>query len=529
MSRTIAHKKQRSKRTNKLQRTAPNLAPALKFSVKVGSFLPPTPVADAALFPIYAGGGKKTKLPSSVEQVMKRFPKSGPFVGEPKTLQFIRFWDQQSENLLLMGLGEASALTVEKLRQSAALAYARCRAEKLDRLVVWVDAQGLSLDEWTRGFAEGLAMSAYRFNKHKSQATRAKDAEYTGPSEVVFVCHEKVSKAAVEKQLVRATQVAEALRITKDWSNEPSNVGTPTYFAGEAQRLAKKYGLKCRVLDERACARENMALYLSVGRGSDRENRFVVLEYIPRDLSGKSKTIALVGKGVTFDTGGISIKPALSMEDMKHDMTGAATMMGAIALASMWKAPNRVVAYLAFTENMPSGTATNPGDIVTARSGKTVEIINTDAEGRLVLADALDYAQDGKPDVLIDAATLTGAVGIALGKQCCAVMGNNQELIETLKDLGDKNHERMWELPLFDEYLDDIRSEYADLRNVGPNGLGGTIRAAVFLKQFIRPKTVWAHLDIAYTAYDVGHLPYNPKKGATGAHVRTLAQLALEY
>jgi len=253
------------------------------------------------------------------------------------------------------------------------------------------------------------------------------------------------------------------------------------------------------------------------------------LEYKPKTVSKKTKTVVLVGKGVTFDSGGISLKPSPRMEEMKHDMTGAATLMGTIVLAAKLKSPNRIVAILAFTENMPAGNAVKPGDVVTSRSGKTVEIQNTDAEGRLVLADVLDYAEKFKPDVMLDAATLTGAVAIALGKQCCAVMGTDQKVVDQLVSLGAEMNERIWQLPLYDDYIDDMRSEYADLKNIGGARMAGTIKGGIFLKQFVKSSIPWAHLDIACTAWDMGHVPYHPKKGASGAHVRTLARFVSEY
>jgi leucyl aminopeptidase len=202
--------------------------------------------------------------------------------------------------------------------------------------------------------------------------------------------------------------------------------------------------------------------------------------------------------------------------------------MGAILLAAAWEVPNRVVAVLAFTENMPDGEAIQPGNILGSRAGKTVEIINTDAEGRLILADALDYAQDFKPDAVVDVATLTGAVSVALGKYCCAVLGSDDSLIDSVKRAGEANGERIWQLPLYDDYFDDLKSDYADMKNSANDGNGGAIRGAIFLKQFIRKGMPWAHLDIAATAWNLTHQTYTPKKGASGAYVRTLARLAAD-
>jgi leucyl aminopeptidase len=253
------------------------------------------------------------------------------------------------------------------------------------------------------------------------------------------------------------------------------------------------------------------------------------LEYIPTAKSENQKTIAFVGKGVTFDSGGISIKPSMRMEEMKHDMTGAATLMGVTLLAAKMKVPNRIVTILAFTENMPDGSAIQPGNVITSRAGKTVEIINTDAEGRLILADVLDYAHEFKPDVIIDAATLTGAVSIALGKYCCGILGNDEGLIGAIRRCGNDTGERIWELPLFDDYFEDMRSETADMRNSCNDSYGGTIRGAIFLKQFIKKGQKWAHLDIAATAWGLTHLSYMPKRTASGLYVRTLARFAAEF
>ena len=282
-------------------------------------------------------------------------------------------------------------------------------------------------------------------------------------------------------------------------------------------------------MDEAECKKEKMDLFLSVSHGSDREARVVILEYTPKTGAKSAKTVALVGKGVTFDSGGISLKPSMRMEDMKHDMTGAATIVGSTFLAARLGSKNKLVTIVAFTENMPNGRATQPGNVIKSRSGKTVEIINTDAEGRLVLADALDLAQDYKPDVVVNAATLTGACSIALGKLCSALFSNNEKLTFQLQKAASKTEEALWELPMWDEYFEDLRSPYADMANSANDSYGGTIRGAVFMKQFIREGTKWAHIDLANRAYDQGFLPYNPRKGATGTYVRTFAEFVMEY
>ncbi|MGE0614158.1 MAG: leucyl aminopeptidase [Bacteriovoracia bacterium] len=482
--------------------------------------------SEAEVVLVFQDAGKKAVAPKgSYEEAVSRLRRSGPFAASVRQSLFIRMGGRKpAESVLFAGLGQASEVTEEKFRQAGAAVWARLNAEKCKSAFVRADA--FTKGPYFKAFAEGLLLSSYRFDKHKSQKASA-DAS-TMPK-IHFIATAG-AKAKFAKELARAYSVAEAVFITRDWSNEPSNFGTPEYYASEAVKYARKFGLRCRILSERDAKRERMGLFLAVGQGSDREGKIVVIEHRPRGKAAKNaKTIAFVGKGITFDSGGISIKPSKGMEDMKHDMTGAATMMGAVVLASLWNVPNRVVGILAFTENMPNGIAVQPGNVIRSRAGKTVEIINTDAEGRLILADVLDYAHTFKPDVIVNSATLTGAVGVALGRYCCGLMGNDDALIEQLKAIGDSQAERMWQLPMYDEYFDDMKSDVADMRNSCNNSYGGTIRGGIFLKQFIKKGFRWAHLDIASTCYDLEFLPYAPRKGASGSFVRSLATFAAEF
>lgn len=489
------------------------------------------------------GKQKKPSVPKGTYgPLVEKLRKGETFSAGAGATEFLRFGGKGAiENVLLVGMGTPAELTAEKLRVAGGQVWARLNAQKSRIISVdtesFLEAKELKIEsghaaraKWVRALAEGMILAAYQFKKYKTKSPDKN--EYTGPSRVIFTAADSHFRAALEKEIAQVQAIGESVRVTRDWSNEPSNYGTPVYYANEARKLARENGLKCRILTEQDAAREKMGLFLGVGQGAERESRIVVLEYTPKGVKNSQKdikTIAFVGKGVTFDSGGISIKPSLRMEEMKHDMTGAATVMGSVLLASKWKVPNRIIGIMAFTENMPSGNAIQPGNVLTARNGKTVEVINTDAEGRLVLGDALDFAQDFKPDAVVDIATLTGAVSVALGKHCCAVLGNSQELIESIRQVGDSCGERIWQLPLFDEYFEDLKSDYADMKNSANDGNGGTIRGAIFLKQFIRPGTSWIHLDIASTAYNVSHLSYFPKKGASGAHVRTLAQFAAEF
>lgn len=474
--------------------------------------------------------------------LIQKFRKTEAFNGRAGSVQFVRFGGTDfAESVAFVGMGTAAEATEEKARQAGGNVWAKLSAEKVKTAAIHVDTlfevRGLKAEithmRLLRAFAEGLILSAYRFDKHKA---KPKTEVYTGPTKLILFTREKSMKTQLDAELAKIAAIGQAVTVTRDWSNEPSNIGTPEFYANEARRLGREYGLTVKILNERDCKREGMDLLLAVGQGAERESRVVVVEYNPKGVKNPSragarnhKTIAYVGKGVTFDSGGISIKPSMKMEDMKHDMTGAATVMGAVMLAAKWKAPNRVIGIMAFVENMPDGNAIQPGNVINTRAGKTVEVINTDAEGRLILADVLDYAQDMKPDAVINVATLTGAVVVALGKHCCGLMGNEDLLMDALRRAGELNGERMWQLPMYDEYFEDLKSDYADMKNSANQPAGGTIRGGIFLKQFIRKGTSWAHMDIAATAYDMGHVNYFPKRGASGMYVRTLAQFAMDY
>jgi leucyl aminopeptidase len=488
---------------------------------------------DVELIAVAQDGAKKAAPPKGpYKQAVEKFRKGDVFTARLGSSQYLRFGGKRkAADALVFGVGNAAELTEEKLRTVGGNLYPKLKAERAKNVAVSLDSLflakgfGLSPARAVRALAEGLILGAYTFDKHKSKSEDGKS--YQGPSRITFVTANKKLKAEIDQALSQASAVAESVQVTRDWSNEPSNIGTPEFYAEEAVKLGKQYGLKVRVMNEKECEKEKMHLFLGVGQGSDREGKVVIVEYTPK--AKEFKTIALVGKGVTFDTGGISIKPSMKMEEMKHDMTGAATVMGAMILAAKWKIQNRVIGVMAFTENMPSGNAITPGNIIRARNGKTVEIINTDAEGRLILADALDLTQDMKPDAMLDIATLTGAVGIALGKHACAVMGNDVALVQAVRHAGDLNGERIWELPLYDEYFEDMKADHADMKNSCNDPMGGTIRGGIFLKQFVRKGTKWAHLDIAYTSSNTTHLSYFPKRGANGQYVRTLAQFAADF
>jgi len=323
-----------------------------------------------------------------------------------------------------------------------------------------------------------------------------------------------------EKAVREGKAIANGMKLSRDLANLPSNICTPSYLGEQAKELGKKYkSIKVTVLDEKQMEELGMGLLLSVSQGSDEPAKLITLEYSGAD--NNKKPVALVGKGVTFDTGGISIKPSAAMDEMKYDMCGAASVLGTIRAAAELKLPLNIVGVIPTVENMPSGTATNPGDIFTSMSGQTVEVLNTDAEGRLILCDALTYCGRFEPDVVIDIATLTGAVIVALGKHACGLISNHNPLARDLLNAGETSGDRAWQLPLWEEYNKQLFSPFADMANIGGRE-AGTITAACFLSRFTE-KYHWAHLDIAGTAWITGK-----NKGATGKPVPLLMQYLLD-
>ncbi|HWS70846.1 MAG TPA: leucyl aminopeptidase, partial [Thermoanaerobaculia bacterium] len=318
-----------------------------------------------------------------------------------------------------------------------------------------------------------------------------------------------------------ARAVADGVRTVRDLGNAPSNILTPTTLAARAEEVAKAIGIKCTVYGRKEIERMKMGGLIAVNRGSVEEPRFIVMEYAPKRAK---QHVALVGKGITFDSGGISIKPAEKMEEMKFDMCGAAAVIGTIEAAAKLALPIRITGVIPSTDNLPSGSAYKPGEIITMMNGKTVEIVNTDAEGRMILGDALHYASQLKPNIMLDYATLTGACVVALGSEAAGLFTSDDELAQKLIEAGERVGDRVWRMPEWDDYKDLIRSEWADMKNSGGRW-GGAISAALFLKEFVDCPS-WAHLDIAGTAY-AEHETAREAKGATGAGVRlTISYLA---
>jgi leucyl aminopeptidase len=416
--------------------------------------------------------------------------------------------------LLLVGLGKKDIFTLEKLRRAAATAARRARALKLHSAAFSLPAfPDTAIREAARTVAEGAKLGLYRFDRHKSAADDQALETFW------LVAEEEELEEATEGAELGA-KVAEGTVLARDLANEPSNVATPKYLAERARTIAEKYGMELAVLDRASIEKEGLTGLATVGRSASNEPYFIALKHRG---GGDSAPVVLIGKAVTFDSGGISIKPSAGMEEMKFDMSGGAAVLGAMEAAGALDLPLNVVALVPATENLPGGDAFKPGDVLQMHSGKTVEIVTTDAEGRLILADALSYARRYEPSVVVDCATLTGACTVALGDHASGLMGNDEDLVAELQTAGETTGERAWPLPLFGEYTEQIKGDTADIKNSGGRR-GGALTAGAFLKEFA--DYPWAHLDVAGTAYGKKGNAYTTK-GATGVPARLLVEFLL--
>jgi leucyl aminopeptidase len=373
----------------------------------------------------------------------------------------------------------------------------------------------VSVAEASQAIAEGLAQGAWQFNEMKR---RDEDSKKPQLDRVDILISDSTNDSGEGRRLGEAIGAGQTF--ARSIQVLPGNVCTPSYLANVARELAQRHGFEITVLDRSAITKEKMGALLSVAQGSAEEPRFIALEY----KGAEGAPVVLVGKGVTFDTGGISIKPAQNMEDMKYDMSGAAAVLGTFEALGRLKPKVHVVGLIPSTENMPSGTAVKPGDVVTSHLGKTIEVINTDAEGRLILCDALSYARRYRPAAVLDIATLTGAIVVALGHTAAGVMGNDDQLVEEVRAAGERAGERVWPLPLWEDYRDLMKSDIADVKNSGGRP-AGSISAGWFLREFV-DGFPWAHLDIAGTAYTDRDEPTRVK-GPTGMGVRLFTEFVL--
>ncbi len=459
-------------------------------------------------------------LDKAANGLISNLIKKGEFKGKADEMLFlIPPAGLKAKRMLLLGLGVKEKFTIDKVRQTSAKAGQEMRSKGIKNFAMPVLPIQEDKKRIGQAIAEGLLLGLYQFEEYKTEKKEEKRID-----EVVLAAESKKTERDIKNGVETGRILAESTNYARNLVNRPSNDKTPIMLADEARKMAKKTGLSCKVLDEKEIKRLKMGGLIGVSKGSKEPPRFIILEH-NRNKKGLD-TIVLIGKAITFDSGGISIKPSENMEKMKYDMSGGAAVMGAMMATARLKLPLHIVGLIPATENLPSGTAQKPGDVVRMIDGKTVEIISTDAEGRMILGDALGYAKKYKPKAVIDLATLTGACVIALGNDAIGMMGTDDKLKEKLEKAGELSYERVWELPLWDEYGELIKSDIADIKNVGGRP-AGTITGGYFLSRFIEG-CPWVHLDIAGTAWEEKGRPYKPK-GATGVGVRLLSELLLRW
>ena len=426
-----------------------------------------------------------------------------------------------AERVLLVGLGKGADLTGERLRRAAGSAAKQAAKSRVASLAFALPASSLGGADAARAVAEGLVLGAYDFRAWKSPP--ADGPAPVALDEAVIVITGGADEGAAAEGARVGEVVARAENLARDLGNLPGNVATPSHLAETAERIGRERGLAVTVLGPEEMRAEGLHALLAVSQGSEQEPRLIVMEH--RGGAEGEKPLVIVGKGLTFDAGGISIKPAQGMEDMKFDMCGGAGTIAAMQAIAEMGLPVNVVGVVPSSENLLGGAAMKPGDIIRAHGGKTIEIVNTDAEGRLILVDAISYAKRFDPAAMLDAATLTGACVIALGHAATGVMGNRQEIVDEVVRAGEATGERCWQLPMFDDYREQIKSDYADIKNSGGRP-AGTITAGWFLREFVGDWP-WAHLDVAGTAYGDGKVSYLTK-GATGVPTRIFVQWVMD-
>ncbi|NNE99379.1 MAG: leucyl aminopeptidase [Pyrinomonadaceae bacterium] len=438
--------------------------------------------------------------------------------GETALIRFKKTAKISASRILLVGAGDKKEYSVADVSVVAGTAARSLRDKSLSKFAL--DPRcGSAAAEVAAAAAEGAITSQFEIDKYKTKGKNDKEIK----TFVLFI--DGAKPADLRNGLSRGTAIGESMNFTRELANEPPNILTPTEIAKRAQKMAKEVGLKCQILTEAQMKKLGMNSLLSVSLGSEQPAKMIVLRYTPKKNTGKKgELLSFVGKGVMFDTGGISIKPSANMDAMKYDMSGGASVLGAMRAIGLLKPTIPVLGVVGCVENMPDGKASRPSDVVTAMNGKTIEILNTDAEGRLVLADAVAYAEKQGATKIVDLATLTGAVVVALGSHNTGIMGNDQALVDEIIETGKEVGEGFWQLPIGEEYSKEIKSDIADVKNMGSKGRAGTIAGGVFIQEFI-DKAKWGHLDIAGTAWADGAKP-NQSKGPTAVGVRTLVRMA---
>ncbi len=472
---------------------------------------------------VTAPGGGTGAVDRAMDGAISRLIAEGDITGKSGEITVIHtFGKIPAGRVVVLGLGKQDKFDIDKVRSLTAGAIRHLRRVGVGEVATITHGAGiagLDAEACAQAIAEAAVMGLYRFTRHKSTNDDTKEMHT-----LTLVEPDDAKLDALRRGVERGVVMAEAANFARDLANEPSNFMTPTELATRARAVADEAGLECQILDREEMVELGMGGLLGVAQGSHQPPKFIVLHY--RGDPTTDHGIGFVGKGITFDTGGISIKPALNMEEMKGDMSGAGAVIAAMKAIGKLRPRINVTAIAPTTENMPGGGAIKPGDVLRAMNGKTIEVVNTDAEGRLVLADGLSYARKLDLSPIVDVATLTGAISIALGNVSMGVMSNDDALVERIKSAAAKAGEKAWELPMHEEYKEQIRSDVADMKNSGGR-LAGSITAAWLLREFV-DDTPWAHIDMA------GVDNYDKEsgvmvKGASGIPVRTLVNLALMY
>lgn len=481
--------------------------------------------ADAIIVNHFTGtrqlSGDTAVVDRALDGAISKLIKQGDIKGKLNELTLLHSLGKlPADRIAITGLGKKQELTINKVRNAVAETCRYLRKKGVTSIASGAQGagiKGINNESAAQAMTEGALLGLYTFRRYITK----KENDFGEIKKLLIVGNER-EKPLLERAISKGRIMAEAANWARDLVNEPSNYMTPTQMADAARQLAQKYGLQVEVLDKEKIAELGMGGLLGVAQGSQQPPKFIILDYKGRDSN--ESDIALVGKGITFDSGGISIKPSEAMAEMKGDMAGGASVMATLIAIAQLKPKINVTALVPATENLPSGTALKPGDILTAMNGKTIEVLNTDAEGRLILADALSYANKLGAKSIVDVATLTGACMVALGRLCSGIFSNNQQLAEKVIAAGNETGEYAWQLPMFEEYREQLKSDIADIKNIG-NRYGGAITAAKFLEEFVN-KTPWLHLDIAGT-YETDKEKGYLVKGATGIPVRTLVNLVL--
>lgn len=468
-------------------------------------------ICDALILPLFEDNSSQyAGAELFLQKLIKKLSSKEFHAGHNETLLVPAPEGIKPRRILFVGMGKKKELSAEKIRQAGGSAARRLSDSGMSEIALSTTAI-ISLGYSPVDFIEGVLLRTYSFERYRKKEKNKKIsalAVLAKPS------------AELKKKIIWTLTAANAVHFARDLVNTPSNDMTPTHLAKAALSLRQK-NLSIKVLEKKDVQKIGMAAYLSVSKGSHEPLKFIVLEY----KGSKNKPIALIGKSITFDSGGISLKPSEGMEKMKYDMAGGASVLAVFKAVSEARLPVNIIGILPAAENLPGGSASKPGDIVRSVTGKTIEIINTDAEGRLILADAIGYAKRFKPKAIIDIATLTGACSVALGNEAIAMMGNDRELMKKIKQSSENTYERVWEMPLFDEYKEYLKSDIADIKNTGGKS-GSLVTAAYFLYEFAE-KIPWVHLDIAGTAWVEKDKPYIPK-GASGIGVRLILDLIMD-